>query len=92
MSIVDPHFIVIEKGALSKVDDFLEDYQRPIFVTDDLLYSAYREDVEKLMGQEQTWFLVSEYESEVPPKVLEKDVILGFGGGRSLDTAKLLAR
>ncbi|MFX1265055.1 MAG: iron-containing alcohol dehydrogenase [Promethearchaeota archaeon] len=92
MSIVDPHFIVIERGALSKVDDFLEDYQRPIFVTDNLLFSTYREEVERLMGQEQTWFMVSEYESGVPPEVLERDVILGFGGGRSLDTAKLLAR
>ncbi|MFQ5832788.1 MAG: iron-containing alcohol dehydrogenase [Candidatus Thorarchaeota archaeon] len=92
MSTVDPHFIVIERGALSKVDDFLEDYQRPVFITDDLLYSEYRESVENLMGQEQTWLLVSEYENDVPSKVVDRDVILGFGGGRSLDTAKLLAR
>ncbi len=92
MSTVDPHFIVIERGALSKVDDFLEDYQRPVFITDDLLHSEYRKSVENLMGQEQTWLLVSEYENDVPSKVLDRDVILGFGGGRSLDTAKLLAR
>lgn len=92
MSIVDPHFIVIRKGALSKVDDFLEDYERPIFVTDELLYAEYREIVEDFMGGEVTWLLVSEYEKGESSKASEKDIILGFGGGRSLDTAKLLAR
>ncbi|MGD9381460.1 MAG: iron-containing alcohol dehydrogenase [Candidatus Thorarchaeota archaeon] len=92
MSIVDPQFIVIRKGALSKVDDFLEDYERPIFVTDELLYTEYREIVEDFMGDEVTWLLVSEYEGGEVTKALGKDIILGFGGGRSLDTAKLLAR
>jgi glycerol-1-phosphate dehydrogenase [NAD(P)+] len=92
MSIVDPHFIVIRKGALSKVDDFLEDYEHPIFVTDDLLYAEYREVVEDFMGEEVTWLLVSEYEEGKSSTVHDKDIILGFGGGRSLDTAKLLAR
>jgi glycerol-1-phosphate dehydrogenase [NAD(P)+] len=92
MSIVDPQFIVIREGALSKVDDFLEDYKQPIFVTDELLYSEYRKTVEDFMGGEVTWLLVSEYESGQSSKAHGKDIILGFGGGRSLDTAKLLAR
>ncbi|KXH69913.1 MAG: hypothetical protein AM326_04775 [Candidatus Thorarchaeota archaeon SMTZ-45] len=92
MSIVDPHFIVISEGALSKVDDFLEDYKQPIFVTDDILYAAYREIVEDFMGGEVTWLLVSEYEKGKFSKASGKDIILGFGGGRSIDTAKLLAR
>lgn len=92
MSITDPQFIVISKGALSKVDDFLEDYKRPIFVTDDLLYSEYKESVEKLMGSEQTWLLVSQYATDRPFRTINNDIIIGFGGGQSLDTAKLLAR
>ncbi|MHA2142054.1 MAG: iron-containing alcohol dehydrogenase [Candidatus Thorarchaeota archaeon] len=92
MSSVDPQFIVIREGALSKVDDFLEDYKQPIFITDELLYSEYREIVEDFMGGEVTWLLVSEYEKGQSSKAHGKDVILGFGGGRSLDTAKLLAR
>jgi glycerol-1-phosphate dehydrogenase [NAD(P)+] len=92
MSIVDPQFIVIRKGALSKVDDFLEDYRKPIFVTDDLLHEEYREVVEDFMGGEVAWLLVSEYERGNTSKASGRDVILGFGGGRSIDTAKLLAR
>ncbi|MFW9887752.1 MAG: iron-containing alcohol dehydrogenase [Candidatus Thorarchaeota archaeon] len=92
MSIVDPQFIVIRKGALSKVDDFLEDYRRPIFVTDDILHAEYREVVEDFMGGEVVWLLVSEYERGNTSKASGRDVILGFGGGRSIDTAKLLAR
>ncbi|MFW9845165.1 MAG: iron-containing alcohol dehydrogenase [Candidatus Thorarchaeota archaeon] len=92
MSITDPQFIVISEGALSKVDDFLEDYKRPIFVTDDLLYSEYRESVEELMGSQQTWLLVSQYATGGPVGSIDNDIIIGFGGGQSLDTAKLLAR
>jgi glycerol-1-phosphate dehydrogenase [NAD(P)+] len=92
MSNADPRFIVITKGALGKVDDFLEDYKYPVFVTDALLFSQYKTSVEDLMGSEQTWLLVSEYESGEVSKITGKDIILGFGGGRSLDTAKLLAR
>ncbi|MFX1273165.1 MAG: iron-containing alcohol dehydrogenase [Promethearchaeota archaeon] len=92
MPIVDPHFIVIRKGALTKVDDFLEDYRQPIFVTDELLHAEYREVVEDFMGGEVTWLLVSEFEKGETSKASGKDVILGFGGGRSIDTAKLLAR
>lgn len=92
MSIVDPQFIVIRKGAMSKVDDFLEDYRKPIFVTDELLHAEYREVVEDFMGGEVAWLLVSEYEKGQTSKASGKDVILGFGGGRSIDTAKLLAR
>ncbi len=92
MSIVDPQFIVIRKGALSKVDDFLEDYKKPVFVTDELLHAEYRETMEDFMGGKVTWLLVSEYEKGESSKAHGKDIILGFGGGRSLDTAKLLAR
>ncbi|NHJ12311.1 MAG: iron-containing alcohol dehydrogenase [Candidatus Thorarchaeota archaeon] len=92
MSNTDPRFIVITKGALGKVDDFLEDYKYPVFVTDAFLLSEYKTAVEDLMGAEQTWLLVSEYESGEVSKMTGKDIILGFGGGRSLDTAKLLAR
>lgn len=92
MSIVDPHFIVVRDGALSKVDDFLEDYKKPIFVTDSLLHTEYGKMIEDFMGEEVTWLLVSEYEKGESSKAEGKDIILGFGGGRSLDTAKLLAR
>jgi glycerol-1-phosphate dehydrogenase [NAD(P)+] len=92
MAIVDPQFIVITRGALTKVDDFLEDYRKPIFVTDELLHAEYREVVEDFMGGEVAWLLVSEYERGNTSKASGRDVILGFGGGRSIDTAKLLAR
>ncbi|NHI83338.1 MAG: iron-containing alcohol dehydrogenase [Candidatus Thorarchaeota archaeon] len=92
MSNADPRFIVITKGALSKVDDFLEDYRQPVFVTDKTLLHEYQSTVELLVGSEQTWLLVSEYEAGKMSKMTGKDIILGFGGGRSLDTAKLLAR
>ena len=48
--------------------------------------------IESTLHHELVWLLVSSYEQGMLPHHKAVDIILGFGGGRSLDIAKLLAR
>ncbi|MFX0106846.1 MAG: iron-containing alcohol dehydrogenase [Candidatus Hodarchaeota archaeon] len=92
MDLVDPQVVIIEEGALSKLDSLLEDRKRSICVTDDYLLSEYRGALEEELGENPTWILVSQCDKNLSDLRPEGDIILGFGGGRSLDAAKLLAR
>jgi glycerol-1-phosphate dehydrogenase [NAD(P)+] len=88
----DPDIVVIKEGAMENLSSLLENYCCPLIVTDQLIHSEYSKLIETTLQQELVWLFVSAYEQGMLPKSKTVDIILGFGGGRSLDVAKLLAR
>ena len=92
MSAGDPHIIVIAEGALSKLDDMLERYKHPLVVTDELILSKHKDRFEGFAEKSLPWLTVEKHTSEGVTRNEGIDVILGFGGGRSIDLAKILAR
>ena len=92
MAPIKPDTVVIKEGAIGELSILLEDYHCPLIVTDQLIHSEYSEMIESTLHHELVWLLVSSYEQGMLPHHKAVDIILGFGGGRSLDVAKLLAR
>ena len=92
MSVGNPHIIVIAEGALNKLDDMLERYKQPLVVTDNLILSLHKERFEEVAERSLSWLTVEHYSNENSIKNGGFDVILGFGGGRSIDLAKILAK
>jgi glycerol-1-phosphate dehydrogenase [NAD(P)+] len=68
------------------------EYKQVICVTDELIYSEYREVLEGETSGTVRWLMVSECEKDISSITLDGDIIIGFGGGRSLDMAKRLAK
>ncbi|MHA1958776.1 MAG: iron-containing alcohol dehydrogenase [Candidatus Thorarchaeota archaeon] len=92
MSSADPQTVIIGEGVIGKVVDLLSDYESPLLVTDEQIYAKYGVSVDELLGTKDQWLMVSKYKKESHSLRPETDMILGFGGGRSVDIAKLLAR
>jgi glycerol-1-phosphate dehydrogenase [NAD(P)+] len=92
MSSIEPDTVVIKKGAIDALSDLLVEYHHPLIVTDQLIHSEYRKLVETTVQQDLVWLFVSSYEQGMLLDSNPVDIILGFGGGRSLDVAKLLAK
>jgi glycerol-1-phosphate dehydrogenase [NAD(P)+] len=92
MASIDPRYVLIEKGALERLDEIMGEYRKVICVTDELIHSGYKEVLEGETTGEVQWLLVSECERDISSIQLKGDIIIGFGGGRSLDMAKRLAK
>lgn len=88
----DPHIVIIGKGVIEQVIDLLESYSHPLIVSDQQVYSRYGVRLDKLLGTKDRWVMVDQYVMGETQINEGTDVIVGFGGGRSIDTAKLLAR
>lgn len=92
MASIEPNIVVIKEGAIDDFSDLLREYRCPLIVTDELIHSEYKELIEISLDYDPVWLFVSSYEQGMLPNNKNVDIILGFGGGRSLDVAKLLAR
>lgn len=91
MSCQGPDTVVIAEGALAELDSILNEYRFPLCVTDEMVRSEYGNHLEGVIGRPCTWVLVKDYNvsMSIPPST---DIVIGFGGGASLDVAKLIAR
>ncbi len=86
-------YIIIEKGAISKLKTILEPFELPIFVTDNLLFLKYNNEIRSLMeGKRIEWLEVLNANLFLSKKEIKYDIVIGFGGGRSLDVSKLVAK
>ncbi len=65
-------------------------YQHIICVTDEVIQSDYGEKLRGIIGFDPQWVMASTYQDSTPVKE-SAQIIVGFGGGRSLDVAKLIA-
>ena len=92
MSSADPRTVIIGEGVIVRVGDLLGEYRHPLIVTDEQVYSRYGVSVDELLGIKDEWLMVSQYDAGSKGIKPDIDIILGFGGGRSIDIAKLLAR
>ena len=91
MSCTGPTKVVIAQRALEDLRIMLADYGYPLVVTDELIYSQYADIMEEIIEVPIRWVMASEYPNNSPLD-FEVDIIIGFGGGASLDVAKLIAR
>ncbi|MFX1559067.1 MAG: iron-containing alcohol dehydrogenase [Promethearchaeota archaeon] len=92
MSSKGPKIITIEKGALGELGGLIEEYTNPICVTDDLIHSEYSQLLEDAIGRPCKWLIASTYRANTNTVLGNIDIVLGFGGGSSLDVAKLISR
>ncbi|MFW9962099.1 MAG: iron-containing alcohol dehydrogenase [Candidatus Sifarchaeia archaeon] len=92
MSFKGPQIVVIEDGALSELESLMKDYSNPICVTDELIRSEYSQRLEAKIGKPCRWLIASTYRANTNTVLGKVDIVLGFGGGSSLDVAKLISR
>ncbi|MFW9769398.1 MAG: iron-containing alcohol dehydrogenase [Candidatus Thorarchaeota archaeon] len=92
MSSKEPEIIVIDDNALEELGILMKDYKNPLCVTDELIKGEYSHHLEKAIGSSCKWFMADKYRAHSNTVLGNIDIILGFGGGSSLDVAKLTAR
>lgn len=92
MSFKGPQIIVIEEGALGELGALMEEYTNPICVSDELIHSEYSQVLENAIGKPCRWIMASTYRANTNTVLGNVDIVLGFGGGSSLDVAKLISR
>ena len=92
MSCIGPATIVIAEGALEELGPILNGYSHPLCVTDEFIHSQYASTLEEIIGIPCKWVMASAYSRNSPLSFEGIDIVIGFGGGASLDVAKLIAR
>jgi glycerol-1-phosphate dehydrogenase [NAD(P)+] len=85
-----PSTVIVAKNAIEKLTGILRPYQQIICVTDEVIHSDYGEKLRGIIGFDPEWVMASSYQDDAPIKE-SAEIIVGFGGGRSLDVAKLIA-
>ncbi len=92
MSCTGPATIVIADGALEELRTILKDYSSPLIVTDEVIHAQYSNTLEEIIEAPCKWVMASAYPRNSPLSLEGVDIVIGFGGGASLDVAKLIAR
>jgi glycerol-1-phosphate dehydrogenase [NAD(P)+] len=92
MSLKGPRTIIIAEGALGELGPLMKDYVSPICVTDNLIHSEYSQHLEEIIGKSCKWLMASSYRARTNMVLGNVDIVVGFGGGSSLDVAKLISR
>ena len=92
MSCTGPATIVIAEGALDELRTILKDYSCPLIVTDEVIHAQYSMILEEIIETPCRWVMASAYLRNSPLSLEGIDIVIGFGGGASLDVAKLIAR
>ncbi|MHA3964016.1 MAG: iron-containing alcohol dehydrogenase [Candidatus Thorarchaeota archaeon SMTZ1-45] len=92
MSFKGPQIVIIQDGALSELGSLMKDYSSPICVTDELIHAEYADRLETVIGRQCRWLMASTYRANTNTVLGKVDIVLGFGGGSSLDVAKLISR
>jgi len=92
MSRAGPATVVIAEGALEELRKILKQYSSPLCVTDEFIHTQYSTTLEEIIEKPCKWIMGSAYPKNSPFSIENVDIVLGFGGGASLDVAKLIAR
>lgn len=92
MSCDGPLVVSITDGALEELRLIMKDYSNPLCVSDEIIHAEYARHLEQILGKECTWIMASSYTRNSTLTFEGIDIVMGFGGGASLDVAKLIAR
>ncbi|MFW9908425.1 MAG: iron-containing alcohol dehydrogenase [Candidatus Thorarchaeota archaeon] len=91
MSCEGPTIVAIAEGALVELEKIIRNYSNPLCITDELIHSEYSSHLETIIGHTCRWIMASSYSRNSIQDFDSVDIIIGFGGGTSLDVAKLIA-
>jgi glycerol-1-phosphate dehydrogenase [NAD(P)+] len=91
MSCEGPTTVVIAEGALVELGKIMRNYSNPLCVTDELIHADYSTYLEDIIGQTCRWLMANSYSHNSVQDFESADIVIGFGGGASLDVAKLIA-
>lgn len=92
MSCDGPLLVSIAEGALDELRHIMKDYTCPLCVSDEVIHSKYSGHLEQVIGKPCKWIMASSYTKDSSLPFEGFDIVIGFGGGASLDVAKLIAR
>ncbi|MCK5238452.1 MAG: iron-containing alcohol dehydrogenase, partial [Candidatus Thorarchaeota archaeon] len=84
--------VIIAEGAIKQLNSILEGYQRPLIVSDVMIFDKYGPTIEELVDADVVWSISPNYTKGMISRYPGVDIILGFGGGKSIDLAKLFAK
>ncbi len=84
--------VIIAEGAIKQLNSILEGYQRPLIVSDVMIFDKYGRTIEGLVDADVVWVISPDYTKGMISRYPGVDIILGFGGGKSIDLAKLFAK
>jgi len=87
----NPHSIIIEEGAIERLGGILVKYHKPLFVTDVVIYDKYRKTIENGIKADVVWAISPDYQKGLASQYPDVDIIVGFGGGKSIDMAKIIS-
>ena len=85
-----PATVIVAKNAIERLGGLLGPYQHIICVTDEVIYAEYGDRLRRIIGHDPKWLMASSNQEQRTVQG-KGDIIIGFGGGRSLDIAKILA-
>jgi glycerol-1-phosphate dehydrogenase [NAD(P)+] len=91
MSCEGPAIVIIAEEALVELGKIIRNYSSPLCVTDEIIHSEYSAYLEEIIGQSCKWLMASSYAHNSNQDFEGVDIVIGFGGGASLDIAKLIA-
>ncbi|MDF1537966.1 MAG: iron-containing alcohol dehydrogenase [Candidatus Thorarchaeota archaeon] len=83
--------VTIAEGAIEKLNSLLSGYQRPLIVSDVMIFDKYGPVIESILDANVIWSISPVYKKGLVSRYSGIDIILGFGGGKSIDIAKLFA-
>ncbi|MHA1905843.1 MAG: iron-containing alcohol dehydrogenase [Candidatus Thorarchaeota archaeon] len=84
--------VIIAEGAINQLNSILEGYKRPLIVSDVMIFDKYGRTIERLLDADVVWSISPEYSKGMISRYPGVDIIIGFGGGKSIDLAKLFAK
>ncbi len=84
--------VIIAEGAIKQLNSLREGYNRPLIVSDVMIFDRYGQTIEKLLDADVIWSISPEYTEGMISRYPGVDIIIGFGGGKSIDLAKLFAK
>ncbi|MHA2376934.1 MAG: iron-containing alcohol dehydrogenase [Candidatus Thorarchaeota archaeon] len=83
--------VIISEGAISELNWILAEYKRPLIVSDVVIYDKYGQIVENVVDADVIWSISPVFRKGLVKQYHDIDVIMGFGGGKSIDLAKMFA-